>query len=93
MQRTLAPRWLKPYRSGIAGGGREREPPVGGGEGCWLVEEAAELLADLASAGFALFPLVGVDAEGGVGLAVAEAALDVDERGRRARCSLRLAER
>ena len=38
-----------------------------------------ELAADFALLGVVVFPLVGVDAEGGVGFAVAEAALDVDE--------------
>jgi hypothetical protein len=44
-----------------------------------LAEELAEVLPDLAALGFAEAPLVGVDAEGGVGLAMAEAMLDLDE--------------
>ena len=44
-----------------------------------LGEELAEVLADLAFLGVAVGPLVGVDAEGGVGFAVAEAVLDGDE--------------
>lgn len=42
-------------------------------------EEFAEPVADLAALGLAVFPLVGVNLEGGVGFAVSEAALDVDE--------------
>jgi hypothetical protein len=69
----------KPKRSGIARGRRQREPGRSWvGERGRLVEEAAELLADL-----------GVDAEGGVGLSVpdqrackisAHQALDVGAR-------------
>ena len=44
-----------------------------------LVEEVSELVADLAALGVVVFPLVCVDAEGGVGFAVSESALDVDE--------------
>src|SRR5919206_2560887 len=44
-----------------------------------LVEEAFELLADLAAAGVAVLPLMGVDAQGGVGFAVPEAALHVGD--------------
>jgi hypothetical protein len=42
-------------------------------------EELAELVADLAALRVAVFPLVGINLEGGVGLAMSEAALDVDE--------------
>ncbi len=49
------------------------------GEFALAVEEVAELLADLAVAGFAFLPLVCVDAEGGVGFSVAEPPLHVDE--------------
>ena len=52
------------------------------------MEERAELLADRALLCVAVVPLVGVDAEGGVGFAVAESVLDggdavaeMDERG------------
>ena len=38
-----------------------------------------ELAADFASLGAVVFLLVGVDAQGGVGFAVVESALDVDE--------------
>ena len=62
------------------GGSASRGRGSGLGSARRLVEEAAELLADLAAARFAFFPLVGVDAEGGVGLSVSEPALDVDER-------------
>jgi hypothetical protein len=44
-----------------------------------LAEELAEVLPDLATLGFAVAPVVGVDAEGGVGFAMPEAMLDVDE--------------
>src|SRR5579884_1179568 len=80
MQRTSSPRWLKPYWSGIARSRRQREPGHG-----WplqfavAVEELAELLADLAAAGVAFLPLVRVDAQGGVGFAVAEPPLHVDD--------------
>src|SRR6266508_993437 len=81
MQRTLSPRWSKPYWSGIvARSGRECEPRHG--RACQLaavLEEFAELLADLAAPRFAFFPLVRVDAQGGVGFAVAEPALYVDD--------------
>src|SRR6266540_3560133 len=63
-------------------GWRKREPCLvrgGGGQRLAVVEEMAELLPDLAAACLPLFPLVGVDAEGGVGLAVPEPALDVDD--------------
>src|SRR5579862_2297729 len=69
MQRTSSPRWLKPYWSGIAFSGWEREAGDGRlGEFAVAVEEVAELLADLAAAGVPLLPLVRVDAQGGVGL-------------------------
>jgi hypothetical protein len=45
-----------------------------------LLEQLAELLADLAAARLALFPLVGLDAQRGVGLSVAGPALHVDYR-------------
>ena len=45
-----------------------------------MLKELAELLSDLASAGFAFFPLVGVHAQGGVGLSVSEPPLHFDER-------------
>src|SRR6266540_1090641 len=51
----------------------------GGEERFGLGEELAELLADLAAPGLAFLPLVGVEAEGGVGFPVAEPALDVDD--------------
>src|SRR5438270_11559729 len=44
----------------------------GTGELPWLLEEPFELLADLAAAGVAVLPLVGVDAQGGVGFSVSE---------------------
>src|SRR5439155_26447824 len=62
---------------------RQREPCLaraGGGERFALVEELAELLADLTAPRLAVLPLVGVDAEGGVGLSMPEPALDVDDR-------------
>src|SRR5207237_25843 len=80
MQRTVSPRWLKPYWSGIARSRREREPCHG-----WplqlavAVEEVAELLADLAATGVAFLPLVRVDAQGGVGFSVAEPPLYVGD--------------
>jgi hypothetical protein len=80
MQRTSSPRWLKPYWSGIASPRREREARHD-----WLlelaaaVEEVAELLSDLAAARLAFLPLVRVDAQGGVGFAVAEPPLHVDD--------------
>jgi hypothetical protein len=46
-----------------------------------LGEELAELGADGAALGVAVGPLVGVDAEGGVGFAVSESVLDVSEGG------------
>ena len=49
------------------------------GCGWGLVEQGSELVADGACLGVAVVPLVGVDAQGGVGFAVAEAVLDVDE--------------
>jgi len=64
----------------MASGGWQRETRHGRGyQFTAALEELAELLADLAAAGFAFFPLVGVDAQGGVGLAVAEPALHVDD--------------
>src|SRR5581483_2071763 len=81
MQRTSSPRWLKPYWSGIARSRRQREPGHG-----WplqlavAVEELAELLANLAATRVAFLPLVRVDAQGGVGLSVAEPPLHVDDR-------------
>src|SRR4029077_6797522 len=69
MQRTLSPRWLKPYWSGMAWGGGECEAcHRRGGQFAAPLEELAELLADLAAARLTFFPLVGVDAQGGVGL-------------------------
>src|SRR5579884_710491 len=81
MQRTSSPRWLNPYWSGIARSRRQRESGHG-----WplqlaaAIEELAELLADLAATGVAFLPLVRVDAQGGVGLSVAEPPLHIDDR-------------
>src|SRR5437763_1240287 len=59
---------------GSGSGGRwehERRRGWGrGGERARLLEELFELLADLAAAGVAVFPLVGVDAQGCVGFSV-----------------------
>jgi hypothetical protein len=41
--------------------------------------EAPDFLSGLASLCFAVFPLVGVDAQGGIGFAVSEPALHVDD--------------
>ena len=60
--------WEREWLSGCAAGAE-----------AGLAEELAKVLSDLAALGFAVGPLVGVDAEGGVGFAVAEAPLDVDE--------------
>jgi hypothetical protein len=57
----------------MAWGGWQREARHGwGGQFAASLEELAELLADLAAACFAFFPLVGVDAQGGVGLSASE---------------------
>lgn len=45
-----------------------------------LLEQPAELLPDLAAARLALLPLVGIDAQGGVGLSVSQPTLHVDQR-------------
>lgn len=71
-----AVRRMEPRRVDCVVVGVVRYGPVGL-FGCG--EEFAEPVADLAALGLAVFPLVGVDLEGGVGFAVSEAALDVDE--------------
>src|SRR5581483_7292494 len=59
---------------------RERRPRCRrGGEFAAVVEELVDLVADPASLRVAVLPLVGVDAQGGVGFAVAEPVLDVDD--------------
>jgi len=68
-------------RSGPASGWEGEPAAVLELVGLSFGEEAADVVADAALLGVAVFPLVGVDAQGGVGLSVAEAVLHVDDAG------------